>query len=113
MSERLHDAFKELRAHEQANVPAFDELLSRMRPEAAPRKSAPKRRRRLALIAAAMAAALTAVFIWPRHITDDVAPLSITNWRAPTDVLLVTPGSDVLTELPVLNESVLNLQGSP
>ena len=106
MSDQLHDAFRELREHERTEAPSFDALLA-----SAPR--VPRSRARFAMIAAAMAAALAAVLLWPRHMKDDVAPLSISDWRAPTDVLLKTPGGDWLSELPALDESILNLQGSP
>lgn len=106
MDERLKHEFAQLRAHERTHTPSFNAVLAR-----APRKS---RRARAWLAAGAVAAAvMAALLLWPRHIRDDVATPSITQWHAPTDVLLNTPGRNLLSELPVLSESVLNLTGSP
>ena len=105
MDERLKAAFRELRAHERAGAPEFEALVVE-----APRRLRRPRRAWLLASGAALAAAIATVIWWPRHMEDDVATPSITQWRAPTDVLLVTPGSQWLSELPALDESVLNLE---
>jgi hypothetical protein len=102
MAERLKSEFEELRVHERARVPDFEALLAEV----------PRRVRHARLLAGsvAIAAAIAAILLWPRHIHHEVTPLSITQWRAPTDFLLNTPGSDLLGELPPLDQSVLNLE---
>lgn len=102
MAEQLKRGFQALRTHERAHAPEFEALLAR----------APRRRRGRWLLAGgvAMAAVIATLMLWPRHMNNTVAAPSITQWRAPTDVLLVTPGSQLLSELPALDQSVLNLE---
>jgi hypothetical protein len=102
MDESLRSRFEELRAQERASVPDFEALLA----------DAPRRIRHARLLtgSVAIAAAIAAILLWPRHIHHEVAPLSITQWHAPTDFLLNTPGSDLLGELPPLDQSVLNME---
>lgn len=103
MTDDFRSTFGELRAYERAQTPDFEALLAR-----APRASA--RRMSIAIGTAAIAAAAAVVLLWPRHMGDDAAPLTITQWRAPTDFLLEIPNQELLSELPELNESVLNLE---
>jgi hypothetical protein len=95
--QRLKSAFGELRAHERAQAPALESLLTHV---------TRKRVRRSALLVSALAAATAAVFVvfWPRPTADDVAPLTITQWRAPTDVLLQSPNWQLLSELGALEK---------
>ncbi len=82
--------FEELRAHERASVPAFDDVVRR------------RTRQRTHVVVLALAAALAVLLLWPRHMKDDVAAPSITQWRAPTDALL-----------PDNYHSVLSFEGLP
>jgi hypothetical protein len=55
-------------------------------------------------------AAVAVAAIWlgrTRSFSPDVAP-TITTWRAPTDVLLRIPGSELLGAMPALGTSVLD-----
>lgn len=104
MDEQLKKAFAQLRAEERASAPPFDVTAVRIRPT---------RRVHWAVGSAALAAAIAAVVLWPGSVKDDVVNMSITEWHAPTDVLLKTPGSELLTDMPALDESMINLKGSP
>jgi len=58
----------------------------------------------------AAAATILIVGVWrvnslPRSSSTTTA---IATWRAPTDVLLRTPGSELLGTMPALNKSVLD-----
>ena len=106
MDDDLKREFAALRAHERLHTLSFDAVLA----------NAPAERRRTRKrwpIAVAAAAAFATVLLWPRHISNDAETLTITTWRAPTDALLDTPGMDLLSELPALNESILNVGGTP
>jgi len=93
--DRLHDAFKELRRVETANVPSFKRLrdvepaLSRLR----------SRLRVGSTFAFAVVVLIVLAFtVIPRR---PAAP-SISTWRAPTDFLLQTPGRELLDSVPDL-----------
>lgn len=103
MNDDLKSRFDELRAYERTQIPSFDDVVRH-----APRVH--KRSHAIAIAAAALAAAIAGVMLWPRPMKDDVAPLSITQWRAPTDFLLDVPHGELVSELPKLNESVVNLE---
>ena len=105
MADKLNELFGELRAHERAEAPSFEDVLLRRR--------RPSARARHVMVSAAMVAAVALLLFWPRHTGDDLGTLSITNWRAPTDALLDVPGRELLTDLPVLHESVLDMGGTP
>ena len=85
--DRLHDAFKELRRVETANVPSFRALLSRRR-----------HRPYIRLAFAVVVLIVLAFTVIPRR---PAAP-SISTWRAPTDFLLQTPGRELLDSVPDL-----------
>ncbi|HXH38198.1 MAG TPA: hypothetical protein VNN08_06195 [Thermoanaerobaculia bacterium] len=87
----LRNAFHRLRDAEIARAPRFRLPMTRPVP------------RWLAIWRPALAAALLliviTVFVLPsRHRAADVG--SIVTWKAPTDVLLRTPGSELLSTLP-------------
>ena len=103
MTDRLHETFRDLRANERASAPAFDTVLTKKRVRR------PKRHR-IAFVTSALAAATAAFLLWHRPMDDDAAPLTITPLFAPTDVLLAAPGMNLLTDMPSLHESVLNLE---
>lgn len=75
------------------------------------RKSRSSRRPRLRvrrLVIGAAAAVVLAVLInRARSLSPEVTP-EVASWRAPTDVLLDTPGSELLGTMPALGESILD-----
>ena len=83
--DHLRDAFAELRNAEAANVPRFAARARRRRPFAS-------------LAFAIVAIIVLAIVMIPRR---PPAP-SITRWKAPTDFLLQTPGSELLSSTPDL-----------
>ena len=96
----LRRAFKELRSPDSHYAPELRAVLDRPRTE-----------RRypmlwLATLAAAAATIVALMFAWPR--SREVAPstMSITEWRAPTDILLRTPGAELVQTVPTLRSSV-------
>lgn len=88
----LRDAFGTLRAQEAASAPRFD----RMWRARAPRSLTP----RLAFAAMLLVTVAVLVFRPP----EKPRP-SITEWKAPTDFLLQTPGRELLTSVPDLKGS--------
>ena len=88
----LQQAFDALRQQETATTPRFD----RMWRGRAPRSLTPR------LAFAAMLLITLAVLVF--HPPEKPKP-SITEWKAPTDFLLQTPGSELLTSLPDLKGS--------
>jgi len=112
MDEELEARFRDLRAHERAEAPGLDDVLARTRPAGHERPG--RRRLHSALLAAACAAAILAVLLRPRdarRVPDDLAHAGILQWRAPTDVLLQTPSSELLSELPSLDHSIIDPEG--
>ena len=90
----LRKAFHRLRDAEMTRVPRFR-----------PSGGAPRRLRSwpLALAAAALLFIVIAVSLLPlRRRAPDVE--SIVTWKAPTDVLLRTPGSELLSTVPRIPE---------
>jgi hypothetical protein len=86
----LRNAFHQLRDAEIARAPRFHVM-----------GGVPRRMRfwRPALAAAVLLFIVIAVFVLPpRRRPHDVG--SIVTWKAPTDVLLRTPGSELLTTVP-------------
>ena len=97
----LRKRFEELRSEEARFAPRFD----------------PDRRSRTRIMPARLAAAaagLVVVFLGigvglrdrDRHVTfdtaDRLAVRSVESWRSPTDFLLDTPGSDLITTSPTI-----------
>jgi hypothetical protein len=105
MDDELRQSFAELRAREAAEAPSLDAVLARAR--------RPGRGGQRVARAAVAVAAILLLGLWPGSTHHDVAGPSILQWRAPTDVLLRTPGRALLTELPALDRSILSLERSP
>jgi len=97
----IRDRFAQLRAVDRERA----RTRSRQRRRAMPRV-------RPLVIGVAAAVVIAAVWIAnarpfsPRTATPTIS--AIAAWRAPTDVLLRTPGSELLGTVPVLGESVLD-----
>jgi len=95
---RLREAFRELRRAESTDVPSFARTLAAARSRRAPRMLGWR-----PLLATAAAAAVALWFL-PRPAHEPAAPAawigSLGTWTTPTDVLLETPGRDLLRDLP-------------
>ncbi|HEY6928044.1 MAG TPA: hypothetical protein VJA66_00075 [Thermoanaerobaculia bacterium] len=96
--------FEEKRRADEASAPDIRELLSRPRLH---RARGSRATWRLGLAAAALIVVAASVVLLrskaPRTPETELPTAAqIASWRAPTDVLLRTPGSDLLHQLPVL-----------
>jgi hypothetical protein len=99
--------FDEQRRADEASAPTLHELLARSRRLQAPRRRAAIR---IALAAATVAAAIASVLLLrparPRTGGQEtaLAPAAsqLASWKAPTDSLLQTPGSELWTRVPIL-----------
>lgn len=112
--ERLRRAFDALRAADGARAPAFGSTIASAR---ARRSRSGHRRVLLAAAAILGAAAITSwlpsAFPSRRPPSERVAASGRTAWTAtPTDFLLDAPGAELLTDVPRLDESVLDLPAS-
>ena len=95
----LRNRFVSLRQQEQQRVPAFVSLWGR--------KSPVQRRKGLWLVAAAcalIAVAATLLLRSERPNREEVLTVSITEWKAPTDFLLETPGREILQTVPEIGK---------
>ena len=108
----LRERFAALRAEEQRRAPRFSAVWAAAEDRRGRRQG---RRAGLRLAAAFAGAALLtlAVFVWrpssppPPAPGSEPVPPSITEWRAPTDFLLETPGREVLRTVPRFGRSGL------
>ena len=99
--------FVEQRRADEASAPALRELLARPNSSRTPWKRGIGR---IALAAAAAAAATAGVLLLrPVHLRDggpgaELPPAAsqLASWKAPTDALLRTPGSELWTRIPIL-----------
>lgn len=105
---------EEHRRADEASAPAFREVLSRRRTRRAPSAG---RIPRPALAAAALLVVVGAALLLRRprvHETELIAAASaLAAWKSPTDVLLQTPGSELLSRTPVFLSRVPELDGNP
>ena len=103
--------FAEQRRADEASAPALRELIARPR-----RRKASWSIARIALIGATAAAATAAVLLLrPAHDVGQDAALppaasQLANWKAPTDSLLQTPGSELWTRVPILVSPVTHVE---
>ena len=102
----LRRRFAQLREADRENAPSFAQTYVRTR--ARPISRVPMGIRPL-MIGAAAAVIVVAVWIGRERLFSlvPVTP-AIATWRAPTDVLLDTPGSELLGAMPALGASVLD-----
>lgn len=112
LDSELTRLFEEQRRADEASAPDFRELMARARAAAKGRDFAPAREgrwgRRVVLTAAALIALATGLSLLrparePRRPSNAA---TLADWKAPTDVLLQTPGAELLARLPVLLPSV-------
>ena len=102
----IRHRFAQLRESDRAHTPGFAQIYGRAR---APRSSGATLRVRPLLIGAVAAVAIAAVWLGhSRSLSPSNSTETIATWRAPTDVLLRTPGSELLGAMPALNKSVLD-----
>ncbi|HEY8852121.1 MAG TPA: hypothetical protein VIM36_08070, partial [Gemmatimonadaceae bacterium] len=102
----IRQRFAHLRESDRDSAPGFAQTYARARSRQSRRVI---QRVRPLVIAAAAAVVIAAVWIAkPRSFSSRTATESIATWRAPTDVLLRTPGSEVLGAMPALSASVLD-----
>ena len=98
----LRRRFTELREADRNRAPGFAYTFGRARARNLRRTP---RLRPLVIAAAVVVVALSLAY--GRSVSRSEAP-AIATWRAPTDVLLQTPGSELLSEMPALGASVLD-----
>ena len=97
--------FEEKRRADESSAPSLRELIARPRDHRAPRARALWR---AGLAMAAAIVLLASVVLLRARMSrapeTQLTPVAaqIAAWRAPSDVLLQTPGSDLLSQLPVL-----------
>ena len=102
----LRRRFTELRDADRDRTPGF----ARTYGDARARRSrrAMRGMRPLVLAAAAVVVIAAISLAYGRSVTPPTTTPPIATWRAPTDVLLQTPGSELLGEMPALSKSILD-----
>jgi hypothetical protein len=101
----LRRRFAELREVDRDRAPGFAQTHGRARSSS----RGPTLRPRALVIGAAAAVAIAAIWLaQTRSFSPPAATPAIATWRAPTDVLLQTPGSELLGEMPALGRSILD-----
>jgi len=102
----IRHRFAHLRESDRVRAPTFAQIYGRARTRGS---SGATLRVRPILIGAAAAVAIAALWLGrPRSFLPSTATETIASWRAPTDVLLRTPGSELLGAMPELRASVLD-----
>ena len=103
----LRDRFAQLRESDRHHSPGFTQTYGRARPRR--RRGSALRVRPLVIGAAA---AIVIAVVWITNVRSSPPPTislpPIATWSAPTDILLRTPGSEVLGAMPALGASVLD-----
>lgn len=102
----LRRRFAQLREADQERAPSFAQTYGRAR---ARRSSRATLRVRPLVIGAAAAVAIAAAWLsYSRSFSPSAVTPAIATWRAPTDVFLRTPGSELFGAMPALGASVLD-----
>ena len=105
----IRQRFAQLREADRESAPDFAQTYARARSR---RRTRAIHRVRPVVIAAAAAVVLAAIRLVNTRSFSSVPATptiaTIAAWRAPTDVLLRTPGSELLGEMPALSASVLD-----
>ncbi|MDB4869868.1 MAG: hypothetical protein JWL97_872 [Gemmatimonadales bacterium] len=105
----IRQRFAQLRESDREAAPSFARTYARARTR---RSVGAMLRVRPLVIGAAAAVVVAAVWLANgRPFSPHTAPppiAAIAAWRAPTDVLLRTPGNELLGEMPALGASVLD-----
>jgi hypothetical protein len=102
----LRQRFGRLREVDGERLPSFAQTYARAR---ARRRLPATLRIRPLMIGAAAALAIAAVLLGrDRSLSSSAVAPAITTWRAPTDVFLRVPGTELLSAMPALGTSVLD-----
>jgi hypothetical protein len=105
----IRQRFAQLREDDRESAPGFAQIYGRGR---ARRRLAVMPRVRPLVIGAAAAVVIAAVWLAnARSVSRSTTTPTIATiaaWRAPTDILLRTPGSELLGAMPALGASVLD-----
>jgi hypothetical protein len=102
----IRQRFAQLREADRERAPGFAQIYGRARSRQSRRSI---QRVRPLVIAAAAAVVIATVWIAKaRSFSSHTVTPTIATWRAPTDVLLRTPGSELLGTMPALGASVLD-----
>ena len=102
----IRQRFAQLREADRESAPGFAQIYGRARSRQSWRAML---RVRPLVIAAAAAIVIATVWIaQARSFSSQTVTPTIASWRAPTDVLLRTPGSELLGTMPALGASVLD-----
>jgi hypothetical protein len=103
----IRDRFAELREADRVRAPGFAQTFARARARESWRAT-----RRVRPLVIATAAAVLIAAVWrgghSRSFSPSTTTSTIATWRAPTDVLLTTPGSELFRTMPALGASVLD-----
>jgi hypothetical protein len=102
----LRRQFTELREADKDRAPGFAQIYGRARARA--RQRSKPRLRPLVVAATAVAVIAALSLAYGRSTTPSTTTPAIATWRAPTDVLLQTPGSELLGVMPALSKSILD-----
>ena len=96
--------FAQLRESDRVGAPSFAQTYARARS----RRTSGALRVSTLLIGAA--ATILIAGVWQANSRSHLpsTATAIATWRAPTDVLLRTPGSELLGTMPALNKSILD-----
>jgi len=110
--DELRRRFSELREADKDRAPAFMQIYgqarARLSEQRMPRRRRTPRVRPLVLAAAAAVVIVALSLAYGRSTTPSTTTPPIATWRAPTDVLLQTPGSELLGVMPALSKSILD-----
>ena len=110
--DELKRRFAEWRETDQKRAPDFAHIRARAQSRARSRAGRSWRaglRVRPLVIGAVAAVAIAAIGLtYSRSVAPSAVAPEIVTWRAPTDVLLRTPGTELLTAMPALGASVLD-----
>jgi len=105
----IRQRFAQLRESDRESAPGFAQTYARARSR---QRWPAAHRPRLLVISAAAAVVIAGVWLVnarsSSRSTHTPAIATIAAWRAPTDVLLRTPGSELLGAMPALGASVLD-----
>ena len=102
----LRRRFAQLREADRERAPSFAQIYARARARRSWRATLHVRP---LVIGAAAAVVIAAVWLsYSRSFPTSAVTPAIATWRAPTDVLLRTPGSELLSAMPTLGASVLD-----
>lgn len=102
----IRQLFAEARDADQKHAPSFGAIYTRLR---SGDRHSPIVSLRPVILGAAAASLIAAAWLGrERSVSPSVLTPTIASWKAPTDILLHTPGSELLGVMPPLGASVLD-----